>query len=244
MAQPYKRPPITEAVIEIRFEQPLDKALVDKAHARLRQQYTFSNPHNTVNVQFDLAHKHAEFQEKGVGFRLSSADQADVLVISTQTFAVSRLAPYQGWDEFRPRAESNWQEWKRAVGYQKIQRIGVRYINRIDIPLSEKGNVRLEEYMNIYPQIPEDKFQKMVQFAMQNVLPLGVDECNLTLNIASMPSPLLNHGSFLFDLDIVRTVAVPQNDDEIWKLVETIRTHKNHAFEAGITDKARALFQK
>jgi uncharacterized protein (TIGR04255 family) len=55
-------------------------------------------------------------------------------------------------------------------------------------------------------------------------------------------SPLERHFSVLLDIDVVREVDVPQKDNEIWKELDLMRTHKNRIFEECVTDSARKLF--
>jgi uncharacterized protein (TIGR04255 family) len=81
-------------------------------------------------------------------------------------------------------------------------------------------------------------------YAVQAVLPLADIGCKLTLNSAAVPSPILDHSSFLFDQDIAREIDPPQSDEAIYDLLNEIRVQKNKFFEACITDRARALFNR
>jgi uncharacterized protein (TIGR04255 family) len=54
---------------------------------------------------------------------------------------------------------------------------------------------------------------------------------------------LLEHGSFLLDLDIAREGDPPQNDEGIYDLLHQIRVKKNEVFEACVTNSARDSFQ-
>ena len=128
------------------------------------------------------------------------------------------------------------------MGFQEISRIGVRYVNRIDIPVS--GPVlEQEEFLNVYPKLP-DILGPMNAYAVQAVLSIKDIGCKLTLNSAVVPSPILDHASFLFDQDIAREIDPPQSDDAISGLLNEIRIRKNKVFETCITDRARALFTR
>ena len=67
--------------------------------------------------------------------------------------------------------------------------------------------------------------------------------CILTLNTSSAPSPLLGHAAIIVDIDIAREGDAPQNDEEIYALLNEIRVKKNDIFEACITPRARELFK-
>lgn len=241
----YKRPPITEAVIEVRFEQANDKATIESAKIRLLPDYGVSEEISAVGIRLDVLQRQAQFDEGSSGSKLFNKDRTDILMIMPQAFATSRVAPYCGWDEFSARAQKNWQTWKRIAGYRKIQRLGVRYINRIDIPAMAGERILIEDYLKVYPEAPaEGVMQGMDQYTMQMSGPIGNpdDNCRLTINSSNVLSPLVNHVSFLFDLDISREGDVPQKDEELWAFVNHIRDIKNDAFEASVTDKARELF--
>jgi uncharacterized protein (TIGR04255 family) len=236
----YKRPPITEAVIEIRFEQPLPRPEVDKLQQRFRSEYAFSEDFVAYEVRVNPAARRADFEEQSSGYKLSSADRADVLLVTSAHVTCSRLAPYVGWDRFRARAEDHWRTWKRVTGYRKISRIGVRFINRIDIPAAGGEEVKISDYLRVHPEAPAVK--RMVSYAMQMAGPLEEDDCRFVINSSLVPPPLVDHASVILDIDVSRAGDPPQKDDEIWALIDRIRVHKNQVFEESVTDKARELF--
>jgi uncharacterized protein (TIGR04255 family) len=236
----YKRPPITEAIIELRLEQPLPRTEVEKLLQRFRSEYAFSDDFVAYEVRVNPAARRAEFEEQSSGYKLSSADRADVLLVTSAHMSCSRLAPYVGWDTFRARAEDHWRTWKRVTGYRKINRIGVRFINRIDIPATAGEELKIADYLRVRPEAPAVK--RIVSYALQMSGPLEEDNCRWMINSSVVPPPLVDHVSVILDIDVSRAGDLPQRDDEIWALIDRIRVHKNHIFEASVTDKARELF--
>lgn len=238
----YKRPPITEAVIEVRFEPQLAHHEVEELKARFHSDYPSSEERaQLLGLEVKLRQREARLDELSSGYKLASADQADVVLVLSTSFACSRLAPYVGWDAFRTRAKENWQTWKSTVGDREIQRLGVRYINRIDIPVMAE-ELRVGDYLNVYPE--ENMMPFLDSYAMQLVGSLGEDDCRLVVSSRTERSPLVDHASVVLDVDVSREADVPQNDQELWALIDRIRTYKNRVFEAGITDKARELFNQ
>jgi uncharacterized protein (TIGR04255 family) len=242
----YKHAPITEAVIEIRFAAPMDSADVDKVSDKFSSHYP---QHQSVqNVKFavelpagqkDTAT--AEF-DREVGHRRSSSDMTHLLVLWPSAIVVSQLAPYPGWDRFFERFVRDWKLWKRIIGFRTIGRLGVRYINRIDIPIS--GPVmEFETFLNVYPKLP-DILGPVGAYAVQAVLPIVDIGCKLTLNSAVVPAPILGHASFVVDQDIAKEVNLPQSDEAIYELLNEIRVRKNNVFESCISNRARELFQR
>lgn len=238
----YKRPPITEAVIELRFDQPLPRTEVQKLLQRFKAEYAFSEDFVTYEVRVDPAARSAAFEEQSSGYKLSSQDRADVLLVTSVHMTCARLAPYVGWDAFRARAKEHWRVWKRVAGYRKISRIGVRFINRIDIPAAKGAEIEISDYLRVHPEVPA--LQHMTSYTMQISGQLEEDDCRCVINSSLVPPPLVDHVSVILDIDVSRTGDTPQRDDEIWALIDRIRVHKNRIFEESVTDKARELFNE
>ncbi|MBI5910036.1 MAG: TIGR04255 family protein [Betaproteobacteria bacterium] len=247
MTQPsYKHPPITEAVIEISFAMPMDSSEVDKVSNKFRSHYPQNQKVQNVKVAVRLPAGQKETPKakfnREAGHRRSSSDMTELLVLWRSAFVVSQLAPYPGWDAFFQRFVRDWKVWKRVMGFQPIGRLGVRYINRIDLPLS--GHVvEHETFLNVYPKLP-DILGPVGAYAVQAVLPIEDIGCRLTLNSAVVPAPILGHASFVIDQDIAKEVDLPQSDEAIYELLNEIRVRKNNVFEACISDRARELFQR
>lgn len=240
----YKRPPITEAVIEIRLEQPLTTDMVNALHNRLKNDYVNSEQMAGIRVKLDVPQRQIAVNQQDDGYKLTSEDRVDILMINPGSMSCSRLAPYEGWDAFRARAEDVWRKWKRITGYRKISRLGVRYINRIDIPTPENNRIKVEDYLSAYPAYPEPDIPEISTYTMQLSAPVENGAFILILNSGAKPSPLVGHISLILDLDIVRAEDVPQKDDQILEMLDSMRDHKNRIFESCITDNARKLFQE
>jgi uncharacterized protein (TIGR04255 family) len=243
----YKQPPITEAVIGINFESQIEEADLSTFQEKFSQNYPNHQAIENLSFKVELGigddnQKTANTDiAKQIGHRRSTADMTELLVIFPSSLVISQLAPYPGWDSFFGRFVRDWKLLKRTVGFRPIQRLGVRYINRIDIPC-DAPIVEHEEYLNIYPNVT-DKYGPLTAYAVQAEVFMEDLECKLTINSAAVPSPILKHASFIIDQDIARESNVPQKDKDIFALLEKIRLRKNEVFESCVTDRARELFK-
>jgi uncharacterized protein (TIGR04255 family) len=242
-AMPYKRAPVTEAVIEARFLQPLAPEIAEGAAQKLRGEHQFEDPDKGFTLEFNVTTNTTEVHQVWSGVKLSSSDRTDVSIFRTNSFACSRLAPYLGWECFQPRAQRDWGVFRKTSGPVELARIGLRYINRVDIPASSGVPIRVEDYLNVSPKLPETG-EAIFNYTMQVVQPIGADDCGLILNSASVPSPLIGFASFVLDIDVFREKDLPRRDKELWALIERMRHHKNSIFESCITDQARTLFDQ
>jgi len=240
----YPKAPITEAVIEIKFASPLDLDDIEKVSGKYLSYYPKRQNVQTLNVTVNLPGKQPDAlttnTDRKIGHRLSSVDMTEMLLMWESAFIISQLAPYPGWEFFYGRFVRDWAVWKRVMGFREISRIGVRYVNRIDIPI-EGPIVEYEKFLNVYPKLP---FEVVAAYAIQAVMPIEEIGCKVTLNSAAIPSPILGHASYLFDQDIAIENDPPQSDDALFDLLGKIRIHKNKVFEACITDRARELFTR
>ena len=240
MDKNYTNPPIVEAVIEIRFSESITTKMIEKAKNKFLKEYPFCEELKNVGVHIDPSRQSSIYQEKSIGYKMTK-ELSDVLLVAENVFAISRLVPYQGWDALIKRTKKDWKNWKNIIKFQKIQRIGVRYINRIDIPIKNNEKIKVRDYINFYPYLPDNEVDSIAQYIVQITQPIE-DNLILVMNSAEVPSPLLNHKSFILDIDISKSSEVPQKDEEIWSLLDKIRIKKDQIFEKFTSVKAKKLF--
>jgi uncharacterized protein (TIGR04255 family) len=237
MAQ-YKRAPITEAVIEIRTKTLLQGSEFDRLVARFAKKYP-TTAEKLFDISVEVGETASKVNQKLNGYRLSSSDGTLVLNLGLQSIGTARIAPYECWERFVEEARQNWDIWLKVVDWQPISRIGVRYINRIDIPTMAK--IELDDYFTFLPQMPKSLDNGIEHFAMNVLVPLGKDDLKLVLNAGSIQSPLIGHQALILDLDVSLDSNLPKDDDGLWAFIDRIRDRKNEVFETCITDKTRAL---
>lgn len=238
---PYDAPPIIEAVIQFRFAESLPKARRSKMLARLVRNYPNKRELQSVGANVDFQKQEAAFVAEPQS-RLSSVDETDVLVVDSDALTWSRLAPYQGWEGLADRVKKDSQIVIDTVGLRKLSRLGVRYVNRIDIP-AKNEIVWYEKYLSINLTLP--KMCEAVNSYGWRFEREFVDEQLLAVVQSATAVPVIpDHAAFLLDIDIVRSHDIPQKWDEVFLLIERMRKLKNEIFESSITDLARASFAR
>jgi uncharacterized protein (TIGR04255 family) len=238
----YRRPPITEVALDFRFAHLVEQRLIEKAGRRFEQYYQNSRPEEHVNVNIEVPNN-PRIHTQWLGLRLSTNDQVDITLLRVTNLICSRLAPYPGWDAFEQRARRDWETLRRDSGFIEVSRIGLRYINRIDIPANESATFKIEDYVTTYPHMPETKMPPMTGYAMQIIRPVGAYNLGLILNSAIVPSPLIGFVSVVLDIDIYREAELPKRDEGLWEIINKMRIWKNLVFEGCVTDRAREIFQ-
>jgi uncharacterized protein (TIGR04255 family) len=128
------------------------------------------------------------------------------------------------------------------MGFAPLKRVGLRYLNRLDIPVPSTMPISLEDYLTVSPRYPEDELPGLQTFTMQTVHGLPTLECLATITVAAAASPVPMHTGFIIDIDVGRNESVPQSEDEIRNLLASMRDEKNRIFELCITEATRKLF--
>ena len=242
--QRYKRPPITEAVIEVRFSEAVsDQQLRKVSHGFARHypgEQILENAEVQLNVGDLVSAPTAQWVPGRQSYRRASSTEAELAIIAPTSLIVSQLPDYPGWDAFSDRFGRDWALWKQEVGYRKIARLGIRYINRLDLPF-DGPVVDEDRYLNLYPRTP-DAFGPTQSYGIQASFRSGPVSGSIVINSGIVPSPLEGRLSIMLDIDVSRERELPQRDDDLQTLLRDFRAEKNRIFEACITDRARELF--
>lgn len=240
----YKKPPIIEAVIAMHFSVPLEMKWID-AFARKRiARFPRSEDLLEMSALFNAqTHQTASNMTK-IGRKLTSVDNTSVISIMPTQLSISHLAPYSNWDMLYGEARDHWNVLSKITKRKTLSHVSARYINRIDIPVGKNGSVDLHKFFNAGLSLPPYVQAMALQTFHVNCSLLHVSEqYRYVLQLASTPSPLIDHVSFTIDIDVMTTGSVPVNEDKIWSLVDSLRKHKNDLFESCITPETRKLFQ-
>jgi uncharacterized protein (TIGR04255 family) len=243
----FSRPPIVEAVVERRFATSIGMDVVESLRRQFEPGYPAISQLAEMSVTVNPIGAQPQVSHNMTGYRLTDRNASAVILISTNGIVFSRLAPYPGWREFSEGAAAVFQTARETMKYSTLSRIGVRYINRIDIPVriadAKVVPIQLEDYLLIYPTFPASVLPPAQGYTMQCITFLPNIECRATIGVATVPPAVPHHLSIVFDIDLGREVQVPQREDEISEVLDMIRSEKNRIFVSCLTDKAKELFQ-
>ncbi len=237
----YDHAPITEAVIQLRVSNQVSTQQQEKVVKKLKKLYPHSNAMQEFSVNVDTTGGAVAINQSPQGFRMTNDDQTDVVLIQPNGITTARVPPYLGWEVLRDRAQDIWKEWKSPTRSQPINRIGVRYVNRIDVPITDSPNINIEDYLNVFPNNPCLKGGVLIGQIVQITQPTTIPHWIYTITSTITPPPSPKHFSLLLDVDVFRTDEIPLRDDSLWEIIEHARGIKNDIFERCITDKTREL---
>ena len=168
------------------------------------------------------------------------SDESGYIAVAPYRLGVHHFSPYPSWRHFSEIIGKATQTYQDVLKPTKVQRIGLRYINDINLG---QISVSLEEFFEFYPfvghNIPQilSGFHCLVQFDFEDA------RDSLILQIATAPQPEGQNAHVVLDLDYF--LAQPDNFelDETTKWIEQAHANLESVFEGCIKDSARALFR-
>jgi uncharacterized protein (TIGR04255 family) len=234
-----RRAPITEATIDIQVSLPPDIDLEKlRAFRRgLEQRFPLVEERVRAAVSF-LMNKAAppEMTSQGPtpdGLLMRSESEALVVQARLDGFSLNKLAPYAKWDALRGQAQELWTRYLDIAHPLTVNRLAVRYINRIEL----QPGVDFKESILTVPEIAPGVPQGLPEYFMRLVIP---HESGATAIVTEASLPPTSHSlpAMLFDIDVFRFTAIPASDfGGIWSILEDLRAYKNVIFFNSITPK-------
>jgi uncharacterized protein (TIGR04255 family) len=239
----YTKAPITEAVIDLSVEigsEEKPQSLNDFGSI-IQADYPKKDMVLAIENRFEQVEGEASLSSNQsiLGYRFISPDDKQIVQARLNGFTFSRLAPYEKWELFRDEAQRLWDIYKVSTNSKTINRVAVRYINRLDLPLP----LDLKEYLLTAPELSPKLSQGLSDYFMQLQIPQEDIKAMLVLIEAIIPSSKENLLSVLLDIGLFSDVDFSATKDDHWRLLETFRVRKNEIFEACITDKTRELLK-
>jgi uncharacterized protein (TIGR04255 family) len=189
--------------------------------------------------------------DQGISFEQGIEERILFLAPDRKTFAqvgqrlmgVNRLAPYESWERFRPAIDDVFVALSAVVPTKAMERVGLRYINRIQIPAGPESQLALEQYFSLHLAYG-DYLPALTHFNMTGIFSFldGQDECQISLSDALPDTP--QTPTFMLDIDYysARPQSVPSADTMAW--VDQAHNQLDIMFEGSITDRLRLLFQE
>lgn len=241
----YLKAPILEAALEVRWNAPYS---VEQLSSFLKNPAFsgFEDPKHRFQIEFgatiDGEQNPITQRQKQVGLEAHLRDGSQIVILEENRFAFVQRAPYDHWEVFSSRAQSLIHALSESGSLESFQRVGLRFVNRIDIPDHTRKGVNTDDYVTVRFDGPLTDNGIIEEFQMRVVKPSVIDGLHYALVLATTPSPLEDHVSILLDIDVFTLPTHPVSVQELVLTTGRMRDVKNSVFEACITDESRRLF--
>jgi uncharacterized protein (TIGR04255 family) len=242
----FPNPPITEALLDIRVNpRPgIDYEALDPFCDQISAQYPTRRFRKEWTGEVGISedgHPYAGAPQGGVvGYLATSAHGNQVAQARVSGFSFSWLKPYRDWATMRDEARRLWDMYVSVAEPIAIERIALRYINRLELPLPFGD---FKEYVRTAPDIAPGLPQELSNFLMQLQIPCA-DERAIVILTETIEKPIGDARSlpFVLDIDAFRQERIVPTDLTLWDKFEVLHTLKNRFFFESVTDKAKELF--
>lgn len=176
-----------------------------------------------------------------IGVRLHSHDEKYVAQLSTEGFALSRLEPYETWEELLQEAQRLWPIYVACAEPRFVSRVATRFINNLRLPLQSGDS--FGKFLAQQPTFPPDVPQAMSSFLQRFVM--HDPTIGATIIVTQALEDLRPGGEVpvILDLDAFKAERLSPDSTEMWTCLTQLRVLKNKFFFASITDEAVRIYQ-
>lgn len=241
----YEHAPITEAIIEFSCDLSADVTLQDLTRAVDQEVFIPSGAAVMISGRIEVGPEGIKGDTSGeqIGHVFRRGDGLRLIQSRLNGFAYSSLAPYDRWEAFSSEAWQHWLKYRDIARPTNVSRVGVRFINKIDIP---QASIEIKDYLrtavDVSPYLP----QVTEQYFLQVVVPLLSFDASATITSTVAPPTSPDTTSLILDIDTWRrldvSVEADNSDSErLRDVLDDLRMAKNFVFEACITDATRGL---
>ena len=247
MAYPrLKRAPIVEGLLHFQVKSRPDISIEDVARftSAVKQQYPIQKDLRTFQAAFKM--DEGEMSSKTIasehiGYRLERSQPPFVLIAQRSEIGISRLAPYETWEQLIAEARPLWDTYRNICGPEAVTRIATRFINRVELPME---GLDFDHYLAAPASLPKGLPELISSFFVRTVVTDPKSGSSIAVSqILEAPNLEKNRVPILIDIDVYKVVDFAPDSDEIWKLFDTMRDLKNCAFFGCLTSKALEMFE-
>ena len=238
--------PITEALIDFRVthREGLTFAELKSAIDSIDIGYYVKGPISVGTFGFMLApdgQPSTTTESSQVGLRLHSNDEKYVAQFTIAGFTLSRLPPYETWENLLAETRRLWAVYIKRLSPKSVERVATRFINNLQLPLEPGASFQL--YVNKLIDVP-DEAPQVVEAFLQRFRLVDIESgARVIVTIAldglkaGVPAPVI------LDVDAFIAANFKPMDGTIWSLLEKLRELKNRGFFGTITEVAAELYE-
>jgi uncharacterized protein (TIGR04255 family) len=243
----YSRSPIIEARIEIKVKLSPETEVTNlmqiasEIESEYEIEHQYFNINGQITVDSDLIVS-ASANNSPAGYSFLAENKQRRIQARLDGFTFSQSTPYSGWVDFQETARNLWEIYDRATNPIEIERLALRYINRIEIPST---NVSLKDYFTNFPEISPDLQKTLGTYIMHLQIP--IEDVNSVAHITQARVPpdsfSLDTLFIILDINIITEGTISIQAEDIWKQFNLMHQNSGRIFELFITDKTRESIQ-
>lgn len=240
--------PIVEAIIEVRARAEVsweEEAIQAQIKAQLPD-YPQADSHREFRHEVKMAPGQEPQQtllDLGwKGLRLRSSDNLHIAQFNRDGFVFNRLHPYESWEQLIGEGMRLWDIHRKIARPSEVQRLGLRFINRILLPPKYTD---FEDYLKAPPKVPDGLDLPFQGFFHNETLavtghPYAI---NIIRTIQQSQPPEHDRIGIILDNDVFTVEPFEFQQEILERRLAEMRWLKNKAFFGIISEKALGTFQ-
>lgn len=234
----YKNPPLTEAVFEL-FYQSSDwnPAIPGTYYSKVSKDYpvitqsggSFGIALGAQGVQIGSGNNNLT--------QFKSLDNSSIIQLSNNLLTVNKLPRYDGWESYKKMIMEAVEVLNSVIDIQKINRIGLRVINKVDVKSHSLENFKGS--FNVYPNIPDGIVNNFNSLQLNYETPFAENEV-LAVNLATLRKEAGYQAPVSFQLYYTKVAYLDKNLIEKW--LDNAHVQLHSAFDHIVTTQQKEEF--
>jgi uncharacterized protein (TIGR04255 family) len=216
------------------LKQTLAERLPEYPDVRLQHQHQIAIEAQAADSDDQHVTTHSRSWQ---GLRLQHATEPFVVQFTRDGLAFSRLKPYRDWESFEAEARRLWNVYLELAAPEIIERLGVRFINRIEAADRASLSAYLREppcFSGLWP---------LASFLYQSQFDVPGDNLGINL-VKTMQPPNANLTGLILDIDVFTRKPCACDDRAINDYLPKLRSLKNMVFFELLTPAAIETFKR
>lgn len=261
MGRQYKKPPVTEVVCEfflpadfqwdmtlpglvyqvLKSEYPIKERRLVQEVAPIpqvqAQALSGTQPQALPQAPNIIQHKLSVSER----LWLYTEDRKNLVQIGPNVLAVNRIMPYPGWDVFSPRVYDVFSNYAKAVNLEKLQKVGLKFINNFEIPVPLE---ELATYVDYMPYLGAGIPRGITSFFLGGIVNVPQSSDSIKIELTTTITANEGNSAFMMLIDYVNVNQDLLSLGQVVSKIEEAHKHVEDMFEKCIKDPLRQIFEE
>ena len=245
--RPLRNPPITEALVDIRFAgTPPDETVLEPLRRQLAGRYPQVEARRAMQADFKVEKKELKggpVADLGfVGLFFKSANEKLLAQFRRDGFTLNQLSSYVDAPRLFSEALDLWTRYAELVKPEAVIRLALRYINRLNLPLNDQDD--LERFLLAAPNLPVGLGGGITDF-ISRVSSRDRERRITTIVTQKLLQPSKDDGTvpLILDLDVFTDGTLDCSAMNLQRHLEELRAVKNTAFFGSLSEETIKLYE-
>lgn len=243
----YPNPTITEAVCDIHFRLSQEKvwrpSFPGELFKQIQNEYPEMEPVLEMGLQFEFGPlgTGTKFVPQRQKVRFKHGTRPLILQLAEDSLSISTLSPYQGWETMHHDVLAAWQRVEEVLQPELINRIGLRYINRIN---KETAQDRPSTWFVANDYLSAGFLRSGPGFLLREEIHLDAENI-LIITLGDPQSDADGeHGAIIFDIDRIVEREVPTGQEALMREMDRLHADVWEVFSSAKSEKLEALLNR